>query len=261
MLPIVTIFGKELSMYAVIATIGVLISLFYFCRMLRKAGLDDNDGIVFMMICLLGAVFGGHLLFALTKSDKFYLFSEADSFKGLLKALVTVFSGSVFYGGLIGGGIAGVIWIKIKKLDFKVYSNLMAVVIPLFHTFGRIGCFFGGCCYGIESKFGFAVKNNPYVQEIVGVRRFPVQLTEACFNFLLFFVLNVLYKKGKKHLMVFYLAVYSVARFIFEFLRGDEARGFIIGLSTSQFVSVLIMIACAVYGIIQICKTKQLFNR
>jgi prolipoprotein diacylglyceryltransferase len=40
---------------------------------------------------------------------------------------------------------------------------------------------------------------------------------------------------------VLYLALYAVARFFIEFLRGDEDRGFVFNhlLSTSQFIAIL----------------------
>jgi len=54
-----------------------------------------------------------------------------------------------------------------------------------------------------------------------------------------------LMKKGiqKGRLFYIYLLSYSVLRFINEFLRGDEIRGFVLGISTSQLISILIFIA------------------
>lgn len=128
-----------------------------------------------------------------------------------------------------------------KKLDLAAYTDMVAPAVPLFHMFGRIGCFLGGCCYGVESDFGFVFEHS-LVEAANGVRRFPVQLVEAGFNLLLFAVLAWLLKKGvcKGKLFLLYLLAYSVGRFVLEFWRGDAYRGFLFGVSTSQLISIFL---------------------
>jgi phosphatidylglycerol:prolipoprotein diacylglycerol transferase len=81
-------------------------------------------------------------------------------------------------------------------MDFAVFSDMAAVIIPLFHSFARVGCFLGGCCYGIESKFGFTAHGNHLVPDVNDVSRFPVQLLEAALNLVLFFLLYYIYKRS-----------------------------------------------------------------
>ena len=80
---------------------------------------------------------------------------------------------------------------------------------------------------------------------INGVRRFPVALAEAAFNLILFIVLWRLSKneKTKGRMTILYCLSYPVARFILEFFRGDGIRGFLWGLSTSQWISIVIFAA------------------
>ncbi|MBQ9544421.1 MAG: prolipoprotein diacylglyceryl transferase, partial [Clostridia bacterium] len=198
---------------------------------------------------------GGHLLFALTNYKKLsvtlsQLFSVPLSLS--IERLKTVFGGNVFYGGLVGSIISTLIYTKYSKvMDREITLNDLAVCIPLFHSFGRIGCFFGGCCYGKESGFGFVMAHNDFVPEAIGVRRFPVQLAEALCNALLFIVLLYLYKKKRKRLIIVYLASYSVIRFVLEFFRGDLIRGIYFGLSTSQWISIIIFSYCLIFWIIK----------
>ena len=110
--------------------------------------------------------------------------------------MATIFGGSVFYGGLLGGMAAGAIYCKKKKFNISEYSDIIAPGVPLFHFFGRIGCFFGGCCYGIESSFGYTVHGNELLSSVNDVQRFPVQLLEATLNLILFIVLARLLSKG-----------------------------------------------------------------
>ena len=58
-------------------------------------------------------------------------------------------SGIVYYGGLFGLLLFFRIGLKlISKEKMIEYRDILAVIIPIFHFFGRIGCFFAGCCYG-----------------------------------------------------------------------------------------------------------------
>lgn len=246
MFPYITVFGRVFTLYMIMSLIGIFVAGIFMCRLTKKRGLDDNDTIVLLLFSAIGVLLGGHILYGITNIKYIpYIFS-AESFKEFVSAVTLVFGGSVFYGGLLGGLLAGAITIKLKKHEFAVFSDMAAVVIPLFHAFARVGCFLSGCCYGIESKFGFTVHNNTLVEEINGVSRFPVQLLEATLNILLFLLLWYMYNRSltanalKGKIMPIYLLLYSVIRFFDEFLRGDEIRGFLFGLSTSQIISIIL---------------------
>ena len=107
----------------------------------------------------------------------------------------------------------------------------------------------------MESDIGF-VYHHAISAGANGVRRFPVQLVEMGLNFALFWLMFIWLRKGKHkgRLMQWYLLIYPVYRFILEFFRGDDYRGFIFGLSTSQFISLLILL---VNGIVALCRKKR----
>lgn len=264
MYPFIKIFDAEFSTYTLCTVIGILITGFYVCRTAKKRGHDDNDYIIFMLVCSIGVLIGGHILYGITKipviTEIFTNWSKYISgFGDFIYALGIIFGGAVFYGGLIGGIVAGWIYGKRKKFDMNEFSDICAPMVPLFHGFGRIGCFLGGCCYGIESDFGFTVNNNDLVPKLCGVNRFPVQLLEALLNFGLFFLLAYLLKKNKLkgRLFVTYLLIYSIIRFCDEFLRGDTYRGFLFGLSTSQIISILLFVGSITYFIIFKFKKRE----
>lgn len=259
MFPVLDLFGKEIPMYALFSVIGLLISGFVFCRLIDRQGLDYTDAILFLLVIAAGMYIGGPILFFITNAKHWGLFLKVSSLKQFISLLSILFSGSVFYGGLICAFIFGLIYIKIVKLPRDIYMDTAALFAPLFHGFARIGCFFAGCCYGVESSFGFAAHGNT-ISDIGEVTRFPVQLLESFCNFMIaaiiFFVLKNGYLKGK--VFYLYLALYAVIRFLDEFLRGDEIRGFIFGLSTSQFISIWIeAFALTMLIIIPLIKKKK----
>lgn len=133
--------------------------------------------------------------------------------------------GYVFYGGLFGLLLAVYLSQKlslIKKISWQDYVP----AICLAHSVGRIGCFLAGCCHGkMIMQWG---------------TYFPVQIVEAVLLFILFIVFHNLKKRNIEQVsyLIYYLASYSIIRFFLELLRGDEIRGIYRRLSTSQWVSI-----------------------
>lgn len=252
MFPIINIFGREIGTYAVLAVIGLLLGGLYACYAAKRRGLDTNDMILMQLFAGIGALIGSHLLYGITNIGFLVqLIQNADqipSFSHLLRSLGFIFGGGVFYGGLLGGLLAGMLTLKCKKLSIPDFADVIAPAIPLFHVFGRIGCFLGGCCYGVECSWGITY-TRALTPEANGVPRFPVQLAESAFNFLLFCLLAWLLHTGRfrRRLLPLYLCVYAVGRFCLEFFRGDAIRGSAAGLSTSQWISLIVFAAGSVW--------------
>ena len=245
MFPTLTLFGKELPAYMLCALAGALSALFasYFAG--RRRGLDELKILTMGLLSFLGVGIGGCLLYGVTRiRELIFILSHLDriqSLQDVQSALSIVFGGSVFYGGLIGMILVTLCYVRKKRLS-RDYIDLTAAAIPLFHAWGRIGCFLGGCCFGIESSFGFVYHYSP-IAEANGVRRLPVALFEAVFNAALSAFLYACFRKKKYrgYLINIYLYAYPVWRFVIEFFRGDMYRGFLWILSTSQWVSLLLI--------------------
>ena len=165
-----------------------------------------------------------------------------------IEAIAT--SGIVFYGGVLGLVLFLTLayLIKCKAVPWDVF-DLLAICIPLFHSLARLGCFFGGCCYGRLSHSCFAILYE--TNQIDAAFRLPVQLFEALGVFLIFLVLSYLRKKErfKSHLLKFYFVEYSILRFFLEFLRGDNERGVWGGISLSQIISIMILGTIGIYSL------------
>lgn len=251
MIPNFTLFGKTISVYMITALIGILLILYFTYRQARRKGLDEIHMLYMMLFAGLGAVIGGHMLYGVTNFPHIIHLvqnlSQISSWSDLLNRLILIFGGSVFYGGLIGGIFAAWRYARRSRLDIGRYADTAAPAIPLFHAIGRLGCFLSGCCYGVEWSHGFIYRFSA-APGANFVPRFPVQLVEGCLNLLLFFLLLYLLERGKLpgRLLQLYLLIYPVYRFVLEFFRGDDYRGFLFGLSTSQILSIILFITSAV---------------
>lgn len=242
-------FGREISSYMLCAFVGIMATGVFAFIKAKKNNLNEVMMTFMLMFSIIGVLIGGHLLFAVTNLDKLWLFGKVRSFGDFIAVASVIFGGQVFYGGLFGGIGAALLFAKITRLEnFSGYTDIMAAGVPLFHVFGRIGCFLGGCCYGVESDFGFAFHNS-LAYGANGVNRFPVQLFEAGFCLLITVFLLRLSRcdKVKGRLFYIYLFTYAIGRFILEFFRGDNYRGFLLGLSTSQIISVVVIMLILFY--------------
>ena len=156
-------------------------------------------------------------------------------------------SGIVFYGGMLFFLLSVDLCIRRFVLYKRASSwGLAALVVPLFHGFARIGCYFGHCCYGIEMDGAFFARFFEH--------RLPVQLIESGFNFLLFVALLLLFyyrKKSRGKLVRVYLWAYAAFRFLIEFFRADAVRGGFGPLSFSQWVSVCVLLGLIVRVILR----------
>ncbi|MBD5156630.1 MAG: prolipoprotein diacylglyceryl transferase [Butyrivibrio sp.] len=246
MFPTFEFMGKTIGVYGLCSIAGLVVAGTVMYNLVKKKGIYAQDITLLAVAVAVGMFVGGHIVYGITHIPEIIdLFKNMPRYtaREFWRALGGCFGGMVFYGGLIGSFICIAVFKKFQIAANLQKTNIMdaySVVVPLFHVFGRIGCFLGGCCYGIESSFGFIVTGNQLSPGVNDVRRFPVQLVEAGCNLIIFLVLLVLYKKGraKDKLIYIYLLIYPAVRFGLEFLRGDEIRGFLFGLSTSQWISI-----------------------
>ena len=178
MFPGFTLFGKFISSYVLCTVAGIFTACPLAIARCKKRGGDDISMIFVLLFGGVGVLAGMHLLYGITNIAYWGEIFKAKDFIDFCKRVGVVFGGGVFYGGLIGGLVAGGISIKVQKLDAALYCDCAAFAIPLFHMFGRIGCFLGGCCYGKESEYGVMFTNS-LVESANGVTRVPVQLYEV----------------------------------------------------------------------------------
>lgn len=258
MFPGFRIFGLFIGSYPLCITVGIFLAAPLAIVRYKKRGGSDTAMMFVFIIGGFGAALGMHLLYGLTNLSHFDILLSADGAEEFLKRLWLLFRGGVFYGGLLGGLLTGGIFIKLQKLPAGLVCDCAAPSIALFHAVGRVGCFLGGCCYGIESDYGITF-TNALIKSANGTPRLPVQLYEAAFELVLFVVLSALLKKEalRGRLLAVYLIAYAAGRFLLEFLRGDEYRGFFLGLSTSQHISILVLVSAALWLILSAVINKQ----
>ena len=235
MYPYLKIFEFKIPMYAIIMMVGFLFAFLVFW-FLTKKDLKNVDKILLSIFIFLGGLVGAKIL-AMIVAIPYFFNDSFNFFKWVMN------SGMVFFGGLTGAFLMGELYIKLYGLSPQKIWDKVIIVLPLGQAFGRFGCFFAGCCYGVESETLGVIF--PYItnKNLENVKLLPTQLFEAGFCILLFIVLLIFSVKSKKEYLILFIysLSYGVFRFIIEFFRGDETRGVLL-LSTSQWISIMLII-------------------
>lgn len=226
--------NSKIHMYGVMIAVGILCCfgiLFFFAKL---RGLN-SEFVDFVFYNGIASIAVGFLFAALFQGTYAYIDNP--------KAGFSLKNGITFIGGLIGGVVTFLlIYVIFRK---KVKGTLMDIIdiapccILIAHAFGRLGCFFAGCCYGKETDSFLGVK---FPSTTVSVH--PTMLYESIFLFILFAVCCYLFiKHNTKQNLSIYLIAYGIFRFFLEYLRADERGSFIPGISPSQFWSIIMVIA------------------
>ncbi len=248
-----------ISWWSIWIVVGVILCLLAFDKMcaIRKMSGKANK---FYYLVGIASIVVGFLSASLVQSIYNYIETKVWNWGG-----VTFMGG--MYGGVICFVLISLIFAKGEvRAQFGQVCEIGLTCIPIAHAFGRIGCFSVGCCYGAEVAEGDALgflgvlfKSGAGAGEI----RYPTQLFEAIFLFILAFVMLVMVVKDKKVNTVIYFAGYGIFRFLLEFLR-DDARGSIgvQSLSPSQVLSIVsVVIALVMLALIFIKKYKPELSR
>lgn len=224
--------------YGFFIMLGALAAYYYALKQAPTIGLTTDGASEMTLLIILSAYVGGKV---------FLWFSDWDYYMSH-PAKMIAFSGSgfVFYGSFIVCILSLLVFFRFKKVKPAPAFDVLAVCTALVHGAGKLGCFMAGCCYGkiCQPAVGVIYSNPASQAHPLHTPLYPVQLIDAVIIFGAAIFL-IQYRKRKKfdgELMLWYVFIYSTARFFTEFLRGDDDRGFIGPLSQSQWVSIVLLV-------------------
>ena len=161
---------------------------------------------------------------------------------GTLDATAWLSDGKTIVSGLAGAYLA--VELAKWRLGVRVKTgDTFALPLALAMAVGRWGCFFNGCCYGVETSLPwgawFAVDGRL-------LKCHPTQAYESLFHLTMAGVLWLLMSRGllERQRLKLYLIAYCCYRFATEFIR-PEPRG-LLGLTFYQWAALALGLALAV---------------
>ena len=188
--------------------LGALAGLWVFRRELARSGLPDAalDAAVYGLV---GGLVGAKLL---------YVFEHRA--EGPFFSLVLDRGGMSWFGGFVGGLLAGYATIRANRWPLVPVLSAATPALAVGQMLGRIGCFLVGDDYGHSTNLPWAVafpRGLPPTTD----RVHPTQLYEAAFLLVLAWILVRWRRRGVDDRKVLgrYFVIAGLFRFALEFLR------------------------------------------
>ena len=252
----VSLFDKEFHL-AIYSYGFMLVIAFYSCffllsKDLKRLGYESKLASDITFAAAVGGIVGSKIYYLLESLDKVIEDPMGMIFSG---------SGLVFLGGLMGGTLGVTYVLRKNKLHWLTFGDIVAPLLILGYSIGRIGCFLVGDDYGLPTKmpWGMSFENGlppttysvfegayPWV-DLAGftdglLNVHPTQPMETVIGFLIF-----LYLWNKRTsitvagtLFFTYLILAGTERFCIEFIRLNPKYIFI--FSGAQVLSLFMII-------------------
>lgn len=231
--------------YGIILASSFLIGFLLVLHISKQKQVQSNHFYNLFLLLVVFGVIGGRLAHVLT---------EWGYYRDHLGDIVKIWQGGLaLHGVLFAGLIVVFLYAKIKKLSGWLLTDVITVALPLMQAIGRWGNYFNQELFGKPTAGAWGIPID-FVNRPAGYEQFsyfhPLFLYESLLDFLIFFVLLVLFKKNKLatgRLTLLYFILYSTVRFCLDFLRLEPAS---LGpLSWGQWVSIVIVLSSMIIWI------------
>jgi len=225
--------------YGFMLAVAFLVAMYIATRRAEKEGIPSQTIPDLGLYILFSAVLGARIFHVLQHPDSYESFVDAIAiWRGGL-------SGLAFYGGFILALVVGILYLRWKKLPVAKVADIIAPSLILGIAIGRIGCFLAGCCFGKPTSlpWGITFPEGSFAWMAVGSQKIhPTQLYSSVSLFSIFIILLILRKYMRFSGQLFLTAVlmYSIHRFLIDFLRYYWPEELIGGLATSQLMSIIV---------------------
>ena len=229
--------GATFYTYEVLIWTGILAGTLLSTGVARRLTIRPGLFLSFVAVAVAGGWLGARLIFVATR------WTHYSQHPGQILNFLD--GGYVYYGGIFGAMALASLWHRFRGLPLAPYLDAAAPGLAVGQVFSRLGCYGGGCCYGMKHESLGLVFTSHQEQ----MARLPTQLLESLFGLL---VAWLLLKRSRKieypgQLITWFLASYAIFRFMMEFIRDDQHGVWIGVLSVSQSISVTVL---AVLGLV-----------
>lgn len=204
-----TIFGIDVMWYGILMATGMILGTLLALREAKRVGISEDDVLNLAIFAIPSGVIGARLYYVIFNWGYYSQNpSQILNFRG---------GGMAIHGALIGGILAGLIYTRIKNINFLKMADIALIGMPLAQAIGRWGNYINGEAHGGPTDLPWGIM-------VDGVKVHPTFLYESIWDFGIFIFLWI-FRKNKKYegqVAIYYIILYSLGRFFIEGLRTDS---------------------------------------
>jgi len=252
---VLTLYGYGLAL-----CVGFLLAILTAARRARRDGSPPEVIHNCALCCFFGGVLGARAFFVIEFSDRF---------PSLWDFLKIWEGGLTFYGGFLVATVATVTYLRLAGRRALYWLDVITPSLALGLAMGRLGCFLNGCCFGDVAPPGapgtvwppgsipwyhWAGEHLAALGQAGGVPSGPAggavaaalaaawrmppihpsQLYSLANALLLSLVLGALFWRRRRNgqVLLAFVVLYGIARFLLEAIRADEPEIYLVGLPT-----------------------------
>lgn len=223
--------------YGIIMASAFLIGITLAYYRAAANGIDPNHILNMVTIIIPAAIIGARA---------YYVIFEWENYAGNFYEMVAIWHGGLaIHGGIIGGVLAGLLYVKLYRLPLWKISDIMAPSLILGQAIGRWGNFINQEAHGGPVSESFISHFPAFIQKqmyINGQYYHPAFLYESLWDLVVFVILIFRWprKKFQGEIALWYLVLYSAGRFFIEGIRTDSLM---LGpFRVAQLVSIILII-------------------
>ncbi len=230
-------FGLSITYYGFIIALAMGFGVYVACKNAKFRDLKSDDILVLACYVLPLSIIGARLYFVIFSGEPY-------SFVQILRIWD---GGMAILGGVIGGALGAIIYCLIHKKNLLDVGDIAAPSLILGQAIGRIGCYFAGCCYGMEVT-DTSLQWFPLSTYVHGAWHLSTFFYESLWNLIGFIILLILLRKNRVknrgEILALYFLIYGCGRAWIEGIRGDSL--YIGSIRVSQLLSILLAIGAII---------------
>ncbi|MBI4303240.1 MAG: prolipoprotein diacylglyceryl transferase [Chloroflexi bacterium] len=227
-----------LNWYSIIVMLAVIAAVVISVRESKRKGISTETIYSLVPWVLVGGIVGARLFHVIDRWENYAA--------NPLQAFALWQGGLAIWGALAGGGLAAVIFARLKQIPFGLLADTLVPGLLVAQIIGRFACIIDGDAVGgattLPWAFTYVNPNAMVPAGLLGVPVHPYPVYDQLWNLAGLAIALKLRRRLKTDGLLFlsYLSIYAVGRFVFTFVRQEKIWFW--GLQEAQVVAIAILV-------------------
>jgi len=234
--------GNEIRWYSLIIVLAIVVGTLVAIRVGKGKGIPSEEIYPLVLLAVIAGFIGARLFHVI---DHWGYFAENP-----LQILRADQGGLAQWGGLTGGGVAAIVYVRIRHISLFRLLDTAAPALLTALIIGRLACIVNGDAYGgvtgLPWGFIYTHTDSFIPWNLADIPTHPYPAYEMLWHSAVLLIILRLDRYFTKDGLSFlsFLGFYSMGRFLLSFVRQETEM--LWGLQEAQVVAVLVLIASVI---------------